>query len=744
MSPYLGILFAQKRKYMNNRDIKDANENPIDFDIKKFSVYYISNLLKNGTFIANSEFFNMIEIAYIDCGKSLDKEIEGAVRAFLRKEGVRKKSIKKIENQYHGDWNRFFRNISEVADMPIYKIKKLTAELIRTKIILEIVVHYDLKDSNLINKRACDIKSFFCLSDIQIQLVVFSIIISESPLLSQYVRELSDLDRRKAMACMINTSSSIVIDELLSTSKLKSFAILDERNFVSEEIKEYIMSVGKSFISKSIKTEYETENVFGLESFDVPEISKNIILGLLKSDTPCKILLYGKAGAGKTEFAKSLIQASGNGIATPVFQEDNEDENKFKKCAMAEFISHKLGKVVLIDECDNIISSRFGFLYRKNTDKGDINKSLDLMKGKSIWITNSIDTIEDSTLRRFTYSVEFEGLSKVQKMTSLKTALSATEFSEKINAEELYSRLDRYSLSTAGIALAVNSANIVAKNSASGEIFKTIEAVAKSQSILLNGKAPEKVSRYKPDTHFDSTIINMDIPYGQLMNTLKNYDKKLKDKLVNCPMNLIFAGVAGSGKTELAKHIAYTFDKKIVLKNMSDLQSMLVGETEKNIARAFSEAEKEEAILVIDEADSLFIDRQTANRSWEVSQTNEILAQMENYRGIFICSTNLLENIDSAAMRRFQKKITFGYLEMEARKKLFRSYFLTAETELSADTIFELEYINNLIAGDFKNIYQQIQFDDISHSQNDFIEMLKRETMFKKNSPAMNRIGFCG
>ena len=39
MSPYLGILFAQKRKYMNNRDIKDANENPIDFDIKKSSEF---------------------------------------------------------------------------------------------------------------------------------------------------------------------------------------------------------------------------------------------------------------------------------------------------------------------------------------------------------------------------------------------------------------------------------------------------------------------------------------------------------------------------------------------------------------------------------------------------------------------------------------------------------------------------------------------------------------------------------
>lgn len=109
---------------------------------------------------------------------------------------------------------------------------------------------------------------------------------------------------------------------------------------------------------------------------------------------------------------------------------------------------------------------------------------------------------------------------------------------------------------------------------------------------------------------------------------------------------------------------------------------------------------------MIDEADSLFIDRQSAVRSWEVLQTNEILAQMENYMGIFICSTNIIETIDSAAMRRFQKKITFTYLNLEARKKLFKSYLLNPEDRFAAETITELEDLNNLTAGDFKNVHQ--------------------------------------
>lgn len=64
------------------------------------------------------------------------------------------------------------------------------------------------------------------------------------------------------------------------------------------------------------------------------------------------------------------------------------------------------------------------------------------------------------------------------------------------------------------------------------------------------------------------------------------------------------------------------------------------------------------------------------------------------------------QTIDSAAMRRFQKKITFTYLNLEARKKLFKSYLLNPEDRLAAETITELEDLNNLTAGDFKNVHQ--------------------------------------
>jgi transitional endoplasmic reticulum ATPase len=84
-----------------------------------------------------------------------------------------------------------------------------------------------------------------------------------------------------------------------------------------------------------------------------------------------------------------------------------------------------------------------------------------------------------------------------------------------------------------------------------------------------------------------------------------------------------------------------------------------VGESEKNIADMFAVARQQNAVLVLDEADSFLADRRNAQRSWEVTQVNELLTQMEAFDGIFICTTNLMEKLDPASIRRFAFKVRF-------------------------------------------------------------------------------------
>ena len=73
----------------------------------------------------------------------------------------------------------------------------------------------------------------------------------------------------------------------------------------------------------------------------------------------------------------------------------------------------------------------------------------------------------------------------------------------------------------------------------------------------------------------------------------------------------------------------------------------------------FAAARQQNAVLVLDEADSFLSDRRGARQSWEVTQVNELLTQMEAFDGIFICTTNLMEKLDPASLRRFAFKVRF-------------------------------------------------------------------------------------
>ena len=125
---------------------------------------------------------------------------------------------------------------------------------------------------------------------------------------------------------------------------------------------------------------------------------------------------------------------------------------------------------------------------------------------------------------------------------------------------------------------------------------------------------------------------------------------------------LCLYGPPGTGKTAFGRHLAQALDRPLLVKRASDILSPYVGMAERNIAQMFREARADGAVLLLDEADSLLRDRQGAQRSWEVTQVNEMLTQMEEFRGIFIASTNLMNSLDAAAMRRFDACIRLGYL----------------------------------------------------------------------------------
>ena len=139
--------------------------------------------------------------------------------------------------------------------------------------------------------------------------------------------------------------------------------------------------------------------------------------------------------------------------------------------------------------------------------------------------------------------------------------------------------------------------------------------------------------------------------------------------------SLVVIGGSGTGKSAYARYLAAQLEMPVICKKASELLSMYVGGSEANIAAAFAEARENRAMLVFDEADSFLQERSAAGRSWEITQVNEMLTQMENHPLPFVCTTNLHERLDKASLRRFTFKVKYDYLSPQQRQTAADYFF---------------------------------------------------------------------
>jgi SpoVK/Ycf46/Vps4 family AAA+-type ATPase len=219
--------------------------------------------------------------------------------------------------------------------------------------------------------------------------------------------------------------------------------------------------------------------------------------------------------------------------------------------------------------------------------------------------------------------------------------------------------------------------------------------------------------------------------------------RRIVDGLSRRPQGTFcFYGVAGTGKSELARFIADEIGMPFLLRRASDLLDKYVGESEKNIAAMFEEARQQQALLVLDEADSFLADRRDAQRSWEVTQVNELLTQMEAFEGIFICTTNLMEKLDQASLRRFAFKVRFDALRPEQRWGLFQQELQrlgTGDAEIGG---WEAKVCNldKLTPGDFAVAARQFELWDTPATAAELYEQLRHECEVKCGTTG--KIGF--
>lgn len=225
---------------------------------------------------------------------------------------------------------------------------------------------------------------------------------------------------------------------------------------------------------------------------------------------------------------------------------------------------------------------------------------------------------------------------------------------------------------------------------------------------------------------------------------------RLKERGLRQGFACLFYGEPGTGKTESVLQIARKTGRDIMQVNISEVKSMWVGESEKNIKaifdryRAIAKHSKRIPILLFNEADAVIGKRKEgAERSvdkMENSIQNIILQEMESLEGIMIATTNLVQNMDVAFERRFLYKVKFEKPELAQRTRIWQSMM----PRLSAESAGKLASSFDFSGGQIENIIRKCDIESILYGDDyvtdEKIEQYCREEKIVKKGGA--RIGF--
>lgn len=166
-------------------------------------------------------------------------------------------------------------------------------------------------------------------------------------------------------------------------------------------------------------------------------------------------------------------------------------------------------------------------------------------------------------------------------------------------------------------------------------------------------------------------------------------------------LSVLFSGPPGTGKTMAAQVITNQLHMRMYKIQISQIVSKYIGETEKNLRQVFSEARQANCILFFDEMDALFGKRSEVKDSHDRNaniETAYLLQQLEEYDGVVLMATNLLQNIDEAFMRRISFVVSFPFPDVPTRKRLWHKML---ETGAPIDDNIDFDFLaeNFKIAG---------------------------------------------
>ena len=452
---------------------------------------------------------------------------------------------------------------------------------------------------------------------------------------------------------------------------------------------------------------------------------ERLIRGALQSGTAgVNVLLYGPPGTGKTEFCKVLAERLGATLYSVGESDDDGDEpsrrERLQDLRLAQrLLRRNRGSLLLFDEMEDLLSESAGggmFLFgqslfagtRGGSSKVYMNRLLERAPAPTLWTMNDARPVSRALLRRMMFALELR-----PPTAAVRARIWARQLEHhgiEAGPDEA-DALAREFAATPGVAAGATAAARIG-----GGGIDTVRRGVRGLSRVLSCETPPQGT----PPRFDPALIHADIDLGALADSLVAGG--------NPRFSLCLQGPPGTGKSAFVRYLAERMGLEIMQKRASDLMSMWVGETEKEIAAAFAEARDTGAFLIFDEADSLLADRRFAQRSWEVSQVNEMLTWMESHPLPFACTTNFAEHLDAATLRRFVFKVALDYLSPDQVETAFRGYFGMATPAQAAA-------LTALTPGDFAVVHRKAELLGRLEEPDALAAMLSAECAAKPDRP---------
>ena len=479
----------------------------------------------------------------------------------------------------------------------------------------------------------------------------------------------------------------------------------------------------ESSIKPCSKTNLTTKNYPHIKE-DVKILLSFLKNAVRKKQKGVNVLLYGSAGTGKTELSKVIASELNLKLYEVAYDDEYgyaTEDRRLRSYCLAQNVLSAESNLLMYDEAEDIFNTNND--EKRQYGKAFINRSLETNELPTIWITNNIYCMDEAVVRRFNLAIEIGIPTEDVRAKIIK------KYSENLIDNKLVKKLAKNQFVAPAV---VSNASLVVSNLNTKDKNKAFERVI-SNTLKAQGydeiEKDEKPSADLPSS-YDPNFVNSDCDLNELIQGIKESKSA----------RICLYGVPGTGKSAYTKFIAKSLKKPIIIKKGSDLLSMFVGGTEKNIALAFKEAKDKKAVLVFDEVDSFLQDRSMAARSWEVTQVNEMLVQMESFDGIFIATTNLIDNLDKACLRRFDLKLEFGYLLPEQARNLFKKECALLKVKFDENASKKVSNLGLLAPGDFASVRRQAKFRPIKNGD-DFCHRLELEVALKNEEKSV-KIGF--